>query len=219
MAICYLVGAGTFVLRGFYPADGDLVIAADDGYTALQSHGFTPDLLVGDFDSLTRIPQGIPRKSFSPEKDDTDMAIALSEGAARGYRSFSLYGASGGREDHTHANLQLMGGASKQGFHCKMVCPEYDVYTVTNDTLSLPKTAVRTIVSVFCHGEKAEGVTLQGLRYPLTDAELTCDRPLGVSNETTGEEARVSVRRGTLLVYVLLQTAYGSIASSKRTKS
>ena len=161
MAICYLVGAGEFIMRGFYPAEGDLVIAADDGYSALQSLGFKPDLLVGDFDSLKYIPPDIPRKAFSAEKDDTDMALALAEGIARGYRTFHFYGASGGRADHTQANLQLLGGASKQGYACKMVCASYDVLSVTDDTLSLPGLASGTIVSVFCHGERAEGVTLR----------------------------------------------------------
>lgn len=218
MAVCYLVGAGAFILRGFYPTDVDCVIAADDGYSALQSHGFTPDLLVGDFDSLKQIPPGVPRKAYSPEKNDTDMALALSEGMARGYLTFSLYGASGGREDHTHANLQLLGGASKKGCACKMVCPEYDVYAITDETLRLPKLAGGTIVSVFCHGDRAEGVTLEGLKYPLTDAVLSCDRPLGISNETTGGEALVSVRSGTLLVYVLLQSANGKGVRCERNR-
>lgn len=204
MPNCYLVGAGTFVLRGFYPEAGDCVIAADDGYTALQAEGVTPDLLVGDFDSLQVIPTDIPRKAFPPEKNDTDMALALAEGMARGYQSFMLYGASGGREDHTHANLQLIGGASRQGCDCKMVCPGYDVYTLTNGTLRLPMLKSGTTVSVFCHGDQAEGVTLRGLKYPLTDATLRCDRPLGVSNEATETQAQITVGSGTLLIYVLL---------------
>jgi thiamine pyrophosphokinase len=203
MPNCYLVGAGAFVLRDFYPETGDCVIAADNGYSALQAEGIKPDLLVGDFDSLQVIPPGLPRKVFAPEKNDTDMALALAEGIARGYRSFALYGASGGREDHTHANLQLIGGASRQGCDCRMVCPGYDVYTLTNGTLRLPTLKSGTIVSVFCHGDKAEGVTLRGLKYPLTDATLLCDRPLGVSNEATEAQVQITVGSGTLLVYVM----------------
>lgn len=206
MPVCYLIGAGVFTLRGLNPKDGDCIIAADDGYSALQSRGFKPDLLVGDFDSLRQIPQGIPRKAFPPEKSDTDLSLALMEGMERGYRSFSIYGASGGREDHTHGNLQLIGGASKQGCHCKMVCPDCDVYAITNETLELPKLNKGTIVSVFCHGDRAEGVTLQGLKYPLSNAVLSCDQPLGVSNEAMGTEAAVAVKNGTLLVYVMLNS-------------
>ena len=204
MAICYLIGAGTFVERGLYPKEGDCVIAADDGYTMLRTAGITPDLLVGDFDSLASIPEDIPRKTFSPEKDETDMAIALEEGMARGYRTFHIYGACGGRSDHTFANLQLLGGASKRGCNGKLICPEGDIYAVTNGTLHLPAIRKGAIVSVFCHGEQAVGVTLQGLKYPLKDATLLADRPIGVSNEAVGGDVTVSVDNGTLLVFVMM---------------
>ena len=124
MSVCYLIGAGSFTLRELYPKDGDFVIAADDGYTALHAAGITPDLLVGDFDSLSEIPGDIPVKAFPPEKDQTDMAIALEEGMARGYRTFRFYGANGGREDHTFANLQLLCGAARQGCDVQNAVPE-----------------------------------------------------------------------------------------------
>lgn len=204
MPVCYMIGAGEFTLRGLYPKDGDYVIAADDGYTMLSASGIVPDLLVGDFDSLASLPKGIPVKAFSPKKDDTDLALALSEGMARGYRTFRFYGASGGRDDHAYANLQLLGGASGQGCECRMVCPSCDVYAVTNGVLKLTGLKKGQTVSVFSHGDKAEGVTLKGLAYPLENATLTCGRPLGVSNEAAGETAAIAVESGTLLVYVIL---------------
>ena len=207
MAICYLVGAGAFTMRGLYPAKEDCVIAADGGYSSLQSAGIVPDLLVGDFDSLQWIPRDIPQKMFPPEKDETDMELALAEGIARGYQTFYFYGANGGRADHTLANLQLLGSTSRQSFTCRMVCPKYDVYAITDETLRLAPITGGSIVSVFCHGDRAEGVTLEGLKYPLRQAVLTCDHPLGVSNETTGEEISITVGSGTLLVYVMRQEA------------
>ena len=103
------------------------------------------------------------------------------------------------------ANLQLMGGMSRQGAALVMVCPAFDVHTVTDGTLALPPRPQGTLVSVFCHGAQAEGVTLRGLQYPLEGALLTCDHPLGVSNAyTKAQAASVTVARGTLLVYVAL---------------
>ena len=203
MPVCYLIGAGAFTLRGLYPKKGDFVIAADDGFTALSAAGITPDLLVGDFDSLAQVPKDVPVKAFPPEKDQTDMAIALEEGLARGYRTFRFYGASGGRDDHTYANLQLLCGASQKGCDCRMLCPHCDVYAVTDGTLRLPELKKGKTVSVFCHGDKAGGVTLQGLKYPLDSVTLTGEMPLGVSNETTGETPAITVKNGTLLVYVI----------------
>ncbi len=204
MPICYLVGAGTFTARDFAPSADDFVIAADAGYNALSTMGVKPDLLVGDFDSLGTCPPDVPTHTFPVEKDDTDMGLALNKGWARGYRDFVFYGADGGRMDHTVANLQLLGGISCRGAQARMVCDTYDIYAVTNGTLSLPPREKRTIVSVFCHGAKAVGVTLRGLKYPLTDATLTCDHPLGVSNEYEASLAEVTVAKGTLLVFVAL---------------
>lgn len=77
-------------------------------------------------------------------------------------------------------------------------------------TLTLPDRPGGTLVSVFCHGDRAEGVTLAGLAYPLSDAALTGDFPLGVSNRRLdGQRATVAVRRGTLLI---LQSAGPDIA-------
>jgi thiamine pyrophosphokinase len=205
MPTCYLVGAGDFTRRGFVPAAGDLVLAADAGYRPLEALGVTPDLLVGDFDSLSERPEGVPTLSFPAEKDDTDLGLAMEQGWARGYRDFVLYGAGGGREDHFLANLQLLGGVSRRGAKARMVCETYDVFAVTNGLLPLPERAAGTVVSVFCHGAHAAGVTLEGLRYPLCQATLTCDRPLGVSNEFTGQGASVTVTDGTLLVFVMLR--------------
>ena len=209
MPTCYLVGAGDFTARGFTPLPGDLVIAADAGYQALQSIGREPDLLVGDFDSLPSRPSGVEALAFPPEKDDTDMGLALAEGWARGYRDFALYGADGGRLDHTVANLQLLGGVSRRGASARLAARTQDVFTLTDGTLALPPREPGTVVSVFCHGGQARGVTLTGLRYPLNRATLTADRPLGVSNEYVSRSATVAVENGTLLIFVALRPERG----------
>ena len=202
MGLCYLVGAGAFCARDFAPEAGDFVIAADAGYDVLRAMNITPDLLVGDFDSLAHRPAGVPTHTHPVEKDDTDMALAFEEGFALGYRDFAMYGADGGRLDHTLANLQLLGGASRRGANVRMVGNGFDMVTLTNGTLTLPERAAGTLVSVFCHGAVAEGVTLRGLRYPLLGATLTADRALGVSNEYRDTVASITVENGTLLVYI-----------------
>jgi len=45
-----------------------------------------------------------------------------------------------------------------------------------------------------------KGVTLTGLKYPLTDHTISGAFPLGVSNEFTGAEASASVKEGSLLL-------------------
>ena len=309
MPTCYIVGAGDFTPRGFAPVPGDLVLAADGGYRALYSLGYTPDLLLGDFDSLgdLPLPPDLPVLRFPARKDDTDTGLALRHGLDRGFRDFALYGCAGGRVDHLLANLQSMARISRLGATIRLAAPEYDAWALTGPApstpapdalvlhasaphasaphtpapstsaphtpapdasashisashasapstsapdalephasashasgpaphaphtpaphtsapstsapdasaphapdgpaavLALPPRPGGTLVSVFCHGDRAEGVTLTGLSYPLDGADLTGDFPLGVSNRRLeGQPATVSVRRGTLLIF------------------
>lgn len=204
MRVCYIVGAGDFTPRGFSPSKDDLVIAADGGYRTLLKHGLKTDLLMGDFDSLGDfpLPDDIPVERFPVKKDDTDSGIALAHGWAMGYRSFALYGGSGGRTDHLLANLQSMCHYSRLGGQVRLAALDFDAYAITDGTLVLPTCPAGTLVSVFCNGDRAEGVTLRGLMYPLTDHTLTCDIPLGVSNQVISENAgaEITVRHGTLIV-------------------
>ncbi len=207
MKTCYIVGAGEFTPRDLCPAEGDFVIAADGGLRALETLNIKPDLLIGDLDSLGDhpLPDGIPLEKHPVEKDDTDTGIALAQGYAMGYRQFVLCGCAGGRVDHLMANFQSMARYSKLGAAVRLIAPEYDAYTLSNGTLALSHRPEGTTVSIFCHGNQAEGVSIRGLYYPLDGYTLTCDHPLGVSNQHTNESAVISVRNGTLLIIQYLQ--------------
>lgn len=202
MAVCYIVGAGEFTPRDLCPQEGDYVIAADGGLRALENVGIRPDLLMGDLDSLGAhpLPKGVPLEQFPVEKDDTDTGIALARGYAMGYRAFVLCGCAGGRVDHLLANFQSMCRYSKMGASVRLVARDYDAYALTNGSMTLPCRPAGTTVSIFCHGDRAEGVSLRGLYYPLDGYTLTSDHPLGVSNQHTEEAAEVSVKKGTLLI-------------------
>ena len=175
------------------------MIAADAGLAVLRRAGVSPDLIVGDFDSLGEIPEGTDVVRHPVMKDDTDLALAVSEGAARGCTDFVLNGTLGGRLDHTLANIQLLRRIAEQGGRGVLVGPHECLTAVHNGALRFSADA-RGYVSVFCLGDRAEGVDLEGLLYTLRDAALTGDRALGVSNEFTGAASRVAVRNGTLLV-------------------
>lgn len=203
MATCYIAGAGEFTTRGLHPQPDDFVIAADGGYTALQAAGIKPNLLMGDLDSLgvdVFLPPDLALERFPVEKDDTDTGIALAHGWSLGYRDFALYGCSGGRIDHLLANFQSMGRYSRMGASIRLVDENYIAYALTNGSLTLPKRPAGSIVSIFCHGSTAEGVSLRGLYYPLENHTLTADFPLGVSNQHTDETAQIHVDNGTLIV-------------------
>jgi thiamine pyrophosphokinase len=199
MKKCIIIGAGDFTApRGI--DEGDLVIAADGGFDRLMEAGIRPHLFMGDMDSLrSPLPSDLEKITFPERKDYTDMYLAYLEGRERGYREFEIYGGTGGRGDHTFANISLLLAMSNEGCIGRMIASE-GVYTVIkNESLTVSGEAGKYI-SVFAIGGKAEGVTIKGLDYEVENVTLTPDFPLGVSNKFTDKEAEISVKNGALLV-------------------
>ena len=199
MSVCYIFASGEYGTKWPDIRPGDLCIAADRGYAHMQTHQAEPDLVVGDFDSLGYVPSHPHILRHPAEKDDTDTALAIREGWDRGYRIFRIYGSLGGRLDHTLANVQLLCGLVEQGGQGTLIGPGMTVTAVHNGRLELEGERGQTL-SVFCLGEPAQGVTLEGLKYPLHGVTMTAQIPLGVSNEFLGGPARIAVEQGTLVV-------------------
>jgi len=177
---------------------GDCIIAADGGLRHTRNLGITPDVILGDFDSLGFEPEGA--NVFPVEKDDTDAMLAVRRGLAMGYREFLLYGSlDGPRLDHTVANFQTLQFLCDHGAFGFLAGLEMMATVVKNGSLFFPAGCEGTI-SVFCMGPDAHGVTLKGLFYPLENGTLTAGFPLGVSNHFTGEPAEITVEDGSLLV-------------------
>jgi len=197
---CYITGAGEFV-EDVLPGEGDYIIAADGGYIALISRGIMPGLVVGDFDSLEVIPDH-PNIIKSPvEKDDTDMMLAVKQGLERGCFTFTINGGLGGRLDQTLANIQILAYLAENDAFGTLLGLDMCIIAIKGGEveLSVDTTKGKTI-SVFSHGEKAEGVTLKGLKYPLENATITNSYPIGTSNEFIDEDVVISVDTGTLVI-------------------
>lgn len=181
------------------PAAGDdRIIAADGGLRHLSRLGLEPDEILGDFDSLGYTPADA--RVFPVEKDDTDAMLAARRGLELGFREFLFYGSlDGPRLDHTVANFQTLQFLADRGATGCLVGTRQIVTLVKNGSLFFGPEATG-IVSIFCMGADARGVTLEGLHYPLADGTLTPGFPLGVSNHFTGAPARITVSDGSLLV-------------------
>ncbi len=197
--ICYLVGAGKNTGLDFAPREDDFVIAVDGGLRYLEEASIPPDLIVGDFDTLGYCPEGPNVIRLDTMKDDTDTLAALREGIRRGYSVFHFYAGTGGRMDHTIANIQLLAFLSGEGRQGFLHGGDVVLTAITDGTLLLPPKE-GGYLSVFSYSDRAEGVFLRGLKYELRDACLNSGFPLGTSNEFIGRESSISVREGTLLV-------------------
>jgi thiamine pyrophosphokinase len=195
-SVCCIVGAGP---SPAYVKDGAFVIAADGGLNKLQALGVTPDLILGDFDSLGSRPVGDNILTFPVEKDDTDTMLAIKEALRRGYETLYISGGIGGRLDHTVANLQSLLFAHKCGAEAFLVGENETVAVLADGTVTF-SAACQGKISVFAMGERAEGVTIRGLKYETVGVTLAHDFPLGVSNQFMGAEASVTVEKGTILL-------------------
>ena len=175
----------------------DYILAADGGLRHLNQLNLTPHGIIGDFDSLGYIPAGA--QVFPVEKDDTDAMLAARKGLELGYRNFIFYGSlDGPRLDHTIANFQTLQFLADHGATGYLVGKDYLVTVIRDETVEFPAEA-EGILSLFCLGPDAEGVTLENLHYNLENGTLTSGFPLGVSNHFTGKSARITVKKGSLL--------------------
>lgn len=198
MNVCYIVGAADF-FEGIKPDENDFVIAADGGFDSLIRHGIKADLLIGDMDSVKSDFSGIDILRFSEKKDETDILLAFLEGKRRGYKSFRIYGATGGRQDHTFANYCLLSYIKEQGCNARIYSPEGMAVAIKDEQIEILGKA-GSYISIFAFGKNATGVSISGLEYELENATLYPYYPLGVSNKFKNSAAKISVEDGTLLI-------------------
>ncbi len=182
----------------------DAVIAVDGGFASLEAAGCVPDLALGDFDSLGFVPEDVPVKLFPAEKDASDMELALEEALTRGAGTVEVYGALGGRLDHTLANLLLLASFAERGLDVAVVGERERIALLVGPGELLIEAADEGIVSVFSLSDVATGVCEEGLKYGLDHVALTNRTSWGLSNELAGAAARISVESGTLAVFLPL---------------
>lgn len=198
---CFIFAAGTFYGLHEIPGPDDLVIAADAGYQTCLSAGIAPDLLLGDFDSMSQPTDFFNIHRFPTEKDDTDTMLAVKMALEQGCHTVYIYGGTGGdRLDHTLANLQTLLFLRRHCARGWLYDKDFVWTVIENESITVEKTVEWGLFSAFCLGDKAEGVDETGFQYPLNNAVLTPELPRGISNHILEPTATIRVRKGTLIV-------------------
>lgn len=211
MGKCVVVGAGDLTVGEIKIAEGDYVIAVDGGLSYCGILNIEPDLIIGDFDSLSaqeraaveELKEQIPDRiiQLQPEKDDTDMLAALKRGLDLGYRDFRIYAGCGGRLDHTIANTQCLLYLKNHDAVGYLMDGNGMILALRNEAVTFQKD-LEGYLSLFSMGKEARGVNIRGMKFPLTDYTMRNDFPIGISNEFIGEQAMVSVEEGELLCII-----------------
>jgi thiamine pyrophosphokinase len=181
----------------------DLLVAADGGLHHLQRLGLLPAVLIGDLDSVdpAEVPPleaaGVRVLRYPPEKDETDLELALQYVLSAGCRAIRILGALGGRLDQTLGNLFLLSRSDLESCDVRLDDGREEVFLIRQQAVveGLPGDTV----SLLPLDGPAVGVVTQGLYYPLHAETLYPERTRGISNVLLAGRASVSIKKGLLV--------------------
>ncbi len=207
---CLVAGSGSLQddeLLRYFAECSQLLVCADGGAYYFERAGITPDVLIGDFDSIepslldSYKKLGVEIIKHPPNKDYTDMELALDYALMRGATRVYIMGAIGTRIDHTLSNIQLLHKLSDNCVQGVIINENNYIYLINSESFEIDKID-RYKLSLVPASETVTGVTTRGLAYELTDAVMHIGTGLGISNEFISEKAVISVKRGKLYVIV-----------------
>ncbi len=202
MKRCVIIGGaaiGDYESVRKYLKKDDFYVFCDSGLNHLEKLNVSPDLIVGDFDSHKNPHLNAETIVLPCEKDDTDTVFAVKEALKRGFEDFLLIGVIGERLDHTLGNVSILLMLDREGKTGKIVDDYSEMEIVSRKTVLIDDSfAYFSLLNI--SGE-AKGICVKNAKYPLHDAQITCEYQYGVSNEvTSGKSAEVSLKEGKLLL-------------------
>lgn len=178
-----------------------LIIAADCGLQNCSYVDVTPDVLIGDFDSLDSVPkpEGCEVLTYKVEKDDTDTMLCIRHALSKGASDVTIISGVGGRLDHTIANIQSLAFLLENNAKARLISDDCTVYLLKPGSYTFPRRDGFSM-SLFSYGDKVSGLCIKGAKYPLYNAEIQNTFPIGVSNKITADNADISFESGVLLL-------------------
>ncbi|MFQ9977505.1 thiamine diphosphokinase [Clostridium cadaveris] len=185
--------------------DADFVICADRGIEVLYKNGLTPNMLVGDFDSINQEvlsyykEKGSDIVIYPPEKNYTDSEIAFEKAMNKsGTDIICLLGCTGTRMDHVIGNMGLLNKALDKGI--KAYIRDNNNYIFLIDKSTKLKNIFGKYISFQGFREDVSDFNIEGAKYGLTSHNLLFGDPLTVSNEFVDEYMKVSFPKGKVMV-------------------
>ena len=202
MKRCVIIGGAVIKnyqkIKNLLGAD-DFNIFCDSGLKHREKLELKPDLIIGDFDSYENPNEETETIVLPREKDDTDTVFAVKEAINRGFEDFLIIGAIGERLDHTLGNVYILSMLDALNKTAKII----DDYSEMEIVSSKPKYIEDSYsyFSLLNISGTSKGITIKNAKYPLNDAEITCEYQYGISNEVNeGKVAQVTVKEGKALL-------------------
>ncbi|MBC5787886.1 thiamine diphosphokinase [Clostridium facile] len=190
-----------------YIQPNDYIICADSGYDHAVKMEITPNLLVGDMDSIHADLPTENIRIFPAKKDDTDTEIAISAALEQGCDDILILGGIGSRMDHTLANILFLKQLHDQKISAKIVNENNEIRLMgSQENITLqghPGDLLSLIPITDCIG-----VTNKGFEYPLIQEDLPLGTTRGVSNVFLSDTGSISLQNGLLLVMQCRDLSY-----------
>src|SRR5512136_743295 len=183
---------------------GDRVICADGGAKTALALDLTPDVVIGDLDSLDEVQQaqlkaqGCRLVVYPVAKDWTDLELALKLAVQEGAAEIVILGALGGRLDQELANILLLLLPELEHIPARIVDERQEMFVTRGEAAIVGQP--EDIVSLIPLGGDVTGIVTEGLLYPLHGEPLLAGPARGISNVMLGEVAHVTLKSGALLV-------------------
>lgn len=186
-------------------ADNSFVIGVDRGSEVLDKLGITPDMVIGDFDSVdSSIREKYTHNSnaifLNPIKDATDTHMAVLEAIKLCPKTVTILGATGGRLDHMMGNFALLKLCLDEGIKCTIIDEQNKITMIDKQMRINKQEQYGKYVSLIPFSDEVTGISLTGFAYELSDATMIKADTIGISNEIREEEGFISIKTGYLMV-------------------
>ena len=182
----------------------DYIICADGGTRHALALGLTPNLVIGDMDSVDKQQwqelenAGVPIELFPRDKNETDLELAINRAIELEPQEIIIVAALGGRLDQTFGNTTLLSDARLSAVDVRLDDGVEEIFFCRDQGEIHGRSG--DIVSLIPWGNPVQGVQTQGLKWPLHNETLYPEKTRGISNEMTGDIASIKIESGLLLV-------------------
>jgi thiamine pyrophosphokinase len=204
---CIIVGNGNIEDTSILTeniSEGDFTICCDGGLRHTFNEGIMPSIAIGDFDSVS--PQildfyekrGVRIEKYPPEKDFTDLELAIKFAVGLEPEEILIFGCIGTRIDHTFAAMNTLMRAESAGVR-GYIMDNHNKIALIKDRIYIHGKR-GDLVSLMPFTEEVQGITTKGLKYELDNFNMKIGVSLGVSNELIGDTAEISLKKGYLFV-------------------
>lgn len=204
---CIIISGGELRDDPFYQcilSEAGFIICADGGARHAGKMGIRPDVVLGDFDTLTaRELEELERSGtriirYPRDKDYTDTHLALLQALKMEFTDIIILGALGGRLDHTLANVMLLAIPEAVEARIRIMDPGQEIFLVKKEAAL--RGGKGETISLLPLGSRVSGIKTRGLGYEVPGGILSIGHPIGVSNYFQEEDAAIEIAEGLLLV-------------------